>query len=218
MFHGSHYLIRGSLRKVGTKCGAIWKLPAAVIIDAMRTSPLVAGVALLLLQATHADVRDCQCEVARPETLDLRACSLCKAAELQPAGPAYFVIRDSNPNKPHRWLALPRGHGANPQHLGNMTPAERNAYWTFTIAKAREFWPAEDWGLAVNSLERRTQCHAHIHIGKVREGVESDTFTVVGGPADIPLPREGDGLFIHPANGKLHVHTGNDTPELLLER
>jgi hypothetical protein len=29
---------------------------------------------------------------------------------------------------------------------------------------------------------------------------------------------EFDGLFVHPANGKLHVHTGNDSPELLLER
>lgn len=185
----------------------------------MRLFPLLAGAALLLLQATHADVRTCQCDVTRPETLDVRDCSLCKAAEAQPAAAAYFVLRDANPNKPHRWLALPRYHGQNPQHLGNMTPDERTAYWSYTIAKANEFWPAGDWGLAVNSLERRTQCHAHIHIGRLREGVENDRFTVVDGAASIPLPKDGDGLLVHPiGGGKLHVHTGDDAPELLLER
>ena len=58
----------------------------------------------------------------------------------------------------------------------------------------------------------------HIHIGKMREGVETDTFTVVPGASGIPLPHEGDGLLIHPAGGKLHVHTGDPAPELLLER
>ena len=218
MFHGSYHLIRANSLKVGTICESGGAKFGAVIIGPMRRSPLVAGAMLLLLQATHADVRNCQCDVTRPETLDTRECSLCKSAEAQPETPAYFVLRDVNPNKPHRWLAVPRAHGLNPQHLGNMTVDERNAYWTFTIAKAHEFWPDDDWGLAVNSLERRTQCHAHIHLGKVREGVETDTFTVVAGPAAIPLPRDGDGLFVHRANGKLHVHTGNDAPELLLER
>jgi hypothetical protein len=184
----------------------------------MRTLPLLGGVVLLLLQTTHADVRTCQCDIARPETLEVRECSLCKSTEAQPSDAPFFLLRDANPNKPHRWLALPRSHGPNPQHLAVMSADERTAYWTFTIAKARESWPADDWGLAVNSLERRTQCHAHIHIGKVREGVETDTFTIVDGPAQIPLPAPGDGLFIHPAGGKLHVHTGNDAPELLLER
>lgn len=184
----------------------------------MRLIPLLAGAMFLLLRATHADVRNCQCDVTRPETLDTRECSLCKSTEAQPSEAPYFVLRDANPNKPHRWLALPRHHGRNPQHLGNMTPEERTAYWAFTIQKARELWPAGDWGLAVNSLERRTQCHAHIHMGKLREGVENDTFTVVDGPAAIPLPRDGDGLWVHEVDGKLHVHTGNDAPELLLER
>lgn len=184
----------------------------------MRIIPVLGGAALLLLQAIHADVRNCQCDVSRPETLAARECSLCKVAEAQPADVPFFVIRDANPNKPHRWLALPRFHGDNPQHFANMTSEQRTAYWAYAIRKASEFWPDGDWGLAVNSLERRTQCHAHIHIGKVREGVENENFTVVNGPADIPLPREGDGLFVHPAGGKLHVHTGNDAPELLLER
>jgi len=173
--------------------------------------------ALLLLQASHADVRNCQCDVTRPETLAARECSLCKAVEEQPADTPFFTLRDANPNKPNRLLALPRTHGHNPQDLVDLPPDVRTAYWTFSIDKAREKW-GDGWGLAVNSLERRTQCHAHIHIGKLREGVETDQFTVVDGPAQIPLPREGDGLLVHPAGGKLHVHTGDPAPELLLER
>lgn len=181
----------------------------------MRFSPFLA--VLLTLVVSPADVRTCLCDLSQPEAASARECSLCKLADSQPAEPAYFFVKDANPNKPNRLLALPRTHGRNPQDLSGMTPAERTAYWTAAIAKARERW-GDGWGLAINSLERRTQCHMHIHIGKLREGVESDIFTVAEGPASIPLPREGDGLLIHPAGGKLHVHTGDPAPELLLER
>jgi CDP-diacylglycerol pyrophosphatase len=164
-----------------------------------------------------ADVRTCLCDVSQPEAQTARECSLCRLADSQPAEPAYFFVKDANPNKPNRMLALPRSHGRNPQDLSGMTAAERTAYWTITIAKAQELW-GDKWGLAINSLERRTQCHMHIHIGKLREGVENDTFTTVDGPAAIPLPRAGDGLLVHPAGGKLHVHIGDPASELLLER
>jgi hypothetical protein len=177
----------------------------------------VAPALLLLLWTGHADVRDCACDHSRPESLEPRDCSLCRATEAQPSVPAYFAIRDASPNKPNRWLALPRFHGRNPQDLAGMTPQQRTAYWSFAIGKARDLWGGA-WGLAINSLERRTQCHMHIHIGRLREGVENDRFVTVDGPADIPLPREGDGLWVHPAGGKLHAHSGNDSPELLLER
>jgi len=183
----------------------------------MRIFSVLGAAALLLLHAGHADVRNCQCDLARPETMATRECSLCAAAEAQPKESPFFTLRDANPNKPNRLLALPRFHGRNPQDLTDLPPEQRTAYWTFTIAKAREVW-GESWGLAVNSLDRRTQCHAHIHIGKLREGVEGQSFTVVDGPSSIPLPREGDGLLIHPSGGKLHVHTGDPAPELLLER
>src|SRR6185503_4845370 len=130
------------------------------------------AISLLLLQAGHADVRNCQCDPAKPETLAARECSLCKAVEAQPAEPPFFLLKDANPNKPHRWLALPRSHGEKPQDLRVLTPEQRAAYWTFAIAQARELF-GDAWGLAINSLERRTQCHAHIHIGKLRpDGVE----------------------------------------------
>jgi diadenosine tetraphosphate (Ap4A) HIT family hydrolase len=182
----------------------------------MRVLPY-AALCALLLPAGLADVRACACEDARPETLAARECSLCRVAAAQPENVRFFFVRDANPNKPNRLLALPRFHRHNPQDLADMTPEERTAYWTATIAKAHEVW-GDAWGIAVNSLERRTQCHMHMHIGKLREGVENETFTVVDGPAEIPLPRDGDGLWVHPAGGKLHVHTGDPAPELLLER
>ena len=58
----------------------------------------------------------------------------------------------------------------------------------------------------------------HIHIGKLRQGVENETFVVVDGPASISLPREADGMWVHPAGRRLHVHSGDPAPELLLER
>ncbi len=103
------------------------------------------------------------------------------------------------------------------QDLTGLSPAERTAYWAAAIAKARELW-GDRWGLAVNSVLMRTQCHLHIHIGKLRDGVEDGNFVEVGGPAAIPLPGQGDGLWVHPVADKLHVHHGNDTPELLLLR
>ena len=184
----------------------------------MRYVTVGAAAAVLLLPAVLADVRNCSCDHAQPETLAARECSLCRAAESQPEGVRFFALRDTNPNKPHRWLALPRFHGkTNPQELSGMTAEERTAYWEFAIAKARDLW-GDQWALAINNLERRTQCHMHIHIGKLRQGVENETFTVVDGPASIPLPREGDGMWVHPAGGKLHVHSGDPAPELLLER
>ncbi len=171
----------------------------------------------LLLPLVRAQVGRCDCDVARPETMESRECGLCRAAEEQPPDVAYFAIRDANPTKPNRWLALPRYHGHNPQELSGMTAAQRTAYWTFAIAKAHELW-GEKWGLAVNDVGERSQCHMHIHIGKLGEGAEDDQFVVVDGPADIPLPREGDGIWVHPVAGKLHVHFGDPSPELLLMR
>ena len=97
-----------------------------------------------------------------------------------------------------------------------MTTEERTAYWRYAIAKAGELF-GDQWALAINSLERRTQCHMHIHIGRLSPGAEDERFGAVDGPAEIALPRDGDGLWVHPVGTKLHVHWGNDAPELLLE-
>src|SRR5665647_2012325 len=115
-------------------------------------------------------------------------------------------------------LAIPRFHGNHPQQFIEMTPQQRTGYWSAAIAKARETWPNDPWGVALNSTERRTQCHIHLHIGKLLPNLADDHFAVVDQPADIPVPRDGDGVWIHPVDGRLHVHAEVPNGELNLER
>jgi CDP-diacylglycerol pyrophosphatase len=184
----------------------------------MRIPRYLPIIALSLLPLSRADVRNCLCDVAVPETLQARECGLCAEAEKQPADATYFFIRDANPNKSHRWLALPRFHGNRPQQLNEMTSEQRVAYWSAAIAKAREAWPNDPWGIALNSTEKRSQCHLHLHIGKLLPNLPDENFIVVDKPAEIPVPNDGDGIWIHTADGRLHVHAGVSNGELSLER
>jgi len=171
--------------------------------------------ALLLLSAVAlGDVRNCTCDLASAESMAKRECGLCREAEKQPQDTPVFFLKDINPNKPHRWLALPRAHA---HALADLAPSQRLALWSGAIEKAKELW-GDQWGLGFNSDARRSQCHIHVHIGKLLEDVETQDFVLVDGPADIPLPRDGGGISIHPVGGKLHVHLGEDAPETLLMR
>ena len=96
-----------------------------------------------------------------------------------------------------------------------MSPEERAAFLTAAIAKAHELW-GDDWGIALNADMSRTQCHTHMHIGKFLPDVETDNFTVADGPASIPVPPDGGGMWIHPVNGKLHVHFANIAEPVLM--
>jgi len=182
-------------------------------MPSLRFAALAFAVPLLL----SADVRDCACDLSNPAKMAARECGLCREAEKQPAQPAFFFLKDINPRKPNRWLILPRAHGKGPHALADMTPADRTAFWTAAIAKAKELW-GEQWGLAMNGDDSRTQCHLHAHIGKLLEGVETRNLVVVDGPAQIPVPTDGSGLWIHPDKGKLHVHLGEQITETVLMR
>ncbi len=164
-----------------------------------------------------ADVRHCACDVAKPETLEARECALCREAEAQPAEPPVFFLKDTNPRKPNRTLALPRAHGKGQNALADMEPLQRQQLWSAAIEKARSIW-GEEWGLAINGETARTQCHAHIHIGKLLQGVETPQFVVVKGPAQIPVPTDGSGMWVHPDGGKLHVHLNEQITETVLLR
>src|ERR1035437_309810 len=172
----------------------------------MRIPRCLPLIALCLLPLSRADVRACLCDLAIPETLEARECGLCKEAEKQPADVPYFFLRDTNPNKPHRWLALPRFHGNHPQQFIEMTPQQRTGYWSAAIAKAREPWPNDPAGVALDSTEPGTQCHIHRLAGKIVPTWGPDRSAGVYHPADIPVPRYGDGVWIHPVDGRLHVH------------
>lgn len=181
--------------------------------------PILGLLALLLLAGSAlADVRNCACDTAKPETLQERACSLCKEVEKHPAGEPILFLKDINPRKPNRWLALPRAHvNTGPHDLSEMPAEERTRLWTAAISKGRELWGG-GWGLAVNGNENRTQCHTHIHIGKLLEGIETANFVVVDSPPQIPAPKDGGGMWVHPEGNKLHVHLGEQITETVLLR
>ena len=181
----------------------------------------LSAIAVALLFASSlalAEVSHCACDVSHPETLSGRECALCKEAEAQPAGAPIFFLKDSNPRKPNRWLALPRSHGQGGHPFAEMPAEQRTGFWTAAVGKAKELW-GDHWGLAYNGDQARTQCHAHIHIGKLLQGIETDNFVVVAGPAKIPVPKDGTGLWVHPIEGgKLHVHLGEQICETVLLR
>ncbi|HWQ52613.1 MAG TPA: hypothetical protein VN442_02940 [Bryobacteraceae bacterium] len=177
----------------------------------------VLAAALLLLPYCAAETRTCDCSLSDPAKIETRQCSLCREAEKHPPEQAFFYLKDVNPRKPNRWLVLPRAHFDGPDGLRSMTQAHRTALWTAAIAKAQELW-GDQWAVAINGDEVRTQCHAHVHIGKLLQGVEIPNFVLVDGPAAIPAPRDGTGLWVHPVNGKLHVHQGEQITETVLLR
>ena len=159
---------------------------------------------------------ECACDASNPATLAIRQCGLCKEAEAQSPDTKIFFLKDINPRKANRLLALPRPHSAGNHELHDLSAAERTALWTAAIGKAKELW-GPDWGVAYNGAKVRTQCHAHIHIGKLLKGVEEGKFIVISKPSQIPA-RPGEGLWIHPSGNRMHVHLGEQTTETVLLR
>lgn len=193
----------------------------------MRFGIVIAVLCAIGTSTAHSDIRGCVCHLANPQTAAIRACSLCMEAEKQPPTTAVFLLRDANPTKPNRWLALPRAayDGVNP--LAQMPPAERTALWKAAIAKAKEVW-GDQWGIAMNGDISRTQCHAHLHIGKLLSGQEPGdgepeapkraAGQYVAGPDELPSINDGAGLWFHPVEGRLHVHIGEQITETVLLR
>jgi diadenosine tetraphosphate (Ap4A) HIT family hydrolase len=170
---------------------------------------------LVLTLCAYAQTQ-CPCDVSKPETLEARQCSLCQLAERQPPNIRVFFVPDANPKKPNRLLALPREQTVGMQHFSDLTRETQIELWAKAIEMAKQKW-GERWGIAYNGDNVRTQCHVHIHIGRLIEGVEAGDFLVVDGPAQIPVPGP-TGFWIHPVNGKLHVHTGEQICETVLLR
>jgi len=206
--------IETSLDAARTSACATLSRRAAYIINVMR---FAAWVVLLATCGVRADVRDCVCDLASPGIADVRGCSLCIEAAKHPATERVIIVRDSDPTKPNRWLALPRAvyDGANP--LARMSADERLELWNAAIAKGVEMW-GNEWGVAMNGDIARRQCHAHVHIGKLLDDKDDDTGVYVDSAAQLPAISDGTGLWFHPSNGKLHVHAGEQINETVLMR
>jgi hypothetical protein len=182
----------------------------------MATQRMLYSSLLLAVGLASADVTGCACDIAQPDTMKKRECSLCNEAEKQPRDSVFFFLKDNNPRKPNRWLILPRVHTGEGHNLEDLDHGLRTLLWTEAIKKAKELW-GDEWGLAYNGEKVRTQCHAHIHIGKLLQHVERDNFITVAKASEIPLPK-GMGLWVHPVGNRLHVHTGEQICETVLLR
>jgi hypothetical protein len=165
----------------------------------------------------RAELGSCACDPADPRAMQVRECSLTMEAHRQPKSVSIFFLKDVSPRKPNRWLALPRLKNGGPKVLDEMTPAERTELWTEAIKKAQELW-GDAWGIAYNSVRVRTQCHMHVHIGKLLPHLAQGKFVEVAGPAEIPVPPHRAGLWFHPVGGKLRVHVGEEITETTLLR
>ncbi len=171
----------------------------------------------IILALLLADVRNCACDVSKPETMESVNCSLCREAEKQPADQGVFFLKDTNPKKANRILILPRKHTQGSHSLNDLSAADRMELFTAAIAKGKELWGA-NWGVAYNGEQARTQCHAHMHIGKLLDDAETPGFVVVASPAEIAVPTDGTGFWMHEVDGKIHVHPGAQINEFVLLR
>ena len=176
------------------------------------------GLFLLLPLSLSAETGACACNPADPASLQTRECSLTNEAIKQPPGTAFFFLKDASPRKPNRTLILPTRLKPNSiQTLADLSPAERTQLWTEAIAKAKSLWGPE-WGLAYNGVKVRTQCHLHIHVGKLLRGVDTGITVFVNHPSQIPVPRDGTGLWVHPVGNRLKIHIKEQTTETVLLR
>jgi hypothetical protein len=158
----------------------------------------------------------CNCNPGNAELMKQRQCSLCAEVEKEPPGSGVVFRKDINPHKPNRIIVMPREHVDGNHGLADYTPEQRTQLWTAAINKGKEIW-GDKWGVAYNGDGVRTQCHAHLHVSRLLDGVEWGDPMVVDSPAQIPLP-EGHAMWVHPVNGKLHVHRGDQIAETVLLR
>ncbi len=163
-----------------------------------------------------ADVSQCACDPSKPETMKARECSLCNVASQHKGEGKFFVLKDNNPRKPNRWLVLPVEHGEGPHHMHEMSTAERVEFWRTAINLGKEKF-GEEWGVAYNGWKVRTQCHAHIHVGRFIRAAESAQYRFVRTVEQFPAPEDA-GLWIHPVPGGFHVHAGEQIAETVLVR
>ena len=157
----------------------------------------------------------CPCDHAQPDSMDARVCGLCRTAEEQDT--EFYFLKDINPHKPNRYLALPKSHERGIQGPASLGQGERARYWQAAIDKAQELFP-EKWGLAVNGHFFRTQCHAHIHIGPLAQLVEHEGGELFDGPAAFPNVALRQGIWLHPVDGRYCVHVDRDLAEVVLVR
>ncbi len=177
------------------------------------------GIAVLacwsLVPLVPMPIVDCPCDHADSGSMSSRVCSLCGTAQKE-RDEIYF-LKDINPHKPNRYLALPKAHDAGYQSTSDLSESLRARLWLRAAKRAEELFPGR-WGLAQNSHYFRTQCHAHIHIGPLSPEVEDTGGTVYRTVDEFPNVGQEQGVWVHPRDGGFCVHLDRDLAEIVLVR
>jgi len=118
----------------------------------MQLYRLAASLALLplLLPPGRADIRSCLCDLAKPETMEARDCSLCRTAETYPADPPFFFIRDA--------IKFPDlVHAFKPDPVTNRQDARRIFDFLSLTPESMHMvtWLFSPWGIPANYREMR---------------------------------------------------------------
>ena len=158
-------------------------------------------------------VVNCPCVHGNPETLKSRVCSLCNTAENKTA--EIYFLKDINPRKPNRYLALPKSHSREMQSTSELPKGLRSKLWLAAANRGEELFPGT-WGVAQNSHYFRTQCHAHLHIGPLSPEVQDVNGTLYSSVDDLPNVRPENGIWMHPKDGQYCVHLDRDLTEIVL--
>lgn len=168
-----------------------------------------------LLPLAPMPIVSCPCDHAEPKTLADRVCSLCGTAEQQQA--EIYFLKDINPHKPNRYLALPKAHGAGYQSTSDLPEDLRAKLWRGAARRGEELFGAR-WGVAQNSHYFRTQCHAHLHIGPLSPEVEDTGGELFATVEEFPNHGPEQGVWVHPREGQYCLHTDRDLAEIVLVR
>src|SRR5437660_8759568 len=100
--------------------------------------------------------------------MEARSCSLCREAEKQGVSVKVFLLKDTNPSKPGRWLALPRIH---PRSLDLLNDEQRAELWSAAIAKGKRFL-TDKWAMAYNAPSVQQQSKVHAQTGNLIPGAK----------------------------------------------
>ena len=177
------------------------------------------GIAVLacwgLAPLVPMPVVDCPCDHANSGSMSSRVCSLCGTAAKE-SDEIYF-LKDINPHKPNRHLALPKAHDTGFQSAADLSESLRAKLWLRAAERAEELFPGR-WGLAQNSHYFRTQCHAHIHIGPLSLEVEDTGGMVFETVDEFPNVGQEQGMWVHPKDDGFCVHLDRDLAEIVLVR
>lgn len=153
-------------------------------------------------------IAPCACDHSRPESLADRNCALCRVVEAREGDP--LLVKDIDPEKPNRWLALPRRHdAATRQSIADLSEDDRRELAAFSVREAERLFPGR-WALAVNPAAERSQCHLHVHLGPRRgDALCTNAGIHVAEPGRILDAMAPDGsVWAHPEpGGGYHVHT-----------